>query len=158
MEYRPTYLDRVTFTLIHQFLSPITNGFFVLFAALVFATVRGRHDILVRFITALMLYLCMWIAQAIYVVVHFLTCRHDPALSDHVLTLHDDGVLDVTEFGEWRIFWKGVQRIAVRPGFVAVYIGPAMAFLIPGRAFSSREAKTAFIAELNARLKRACPT
>lgn len=142
------------FSLIHLFLSPVTNGLYGLIALFIFVADRGRHNVIVKLITAIILYTVMWVAQAIYVAALYLVrCRVDPVLTDHVMELQDDGVLDITEFGRWHIFWRGIQRIVDRPGFVAIYIGVGLAFLIPKRAFTSNEAARAFIETVKARLE-----
>jgi YcxB-like protein len=155
IEYRPTYKDKVCFTLIHQFLAPATNGFFVLFAALVFVMEHRRQTATISLRTAIIVYVLMWLAQILYVSVLSLTRRRDPLLSEHVMTLQDDGVLDATEFGKWHIFWRGIQKVALRPGFVAIYIGSGLAFLIPKRAFASHEVETTFITIVKARVNQA---
>lgn len=155
IEYRPTYRDKVFFSLIHQFLTPVTNGFFVLVATLIFVTEHRRQTAAPSLITAIVVYVLMWLIQILYVSVLSLTRRHDPLLSDHVMTLQDDGVIDATEFGIWHVYWRGIQKVALRPGFVAIYIGSGLAFLVPKRAFASHEAETTFITAVKTRVNQA---
>jgi phosphotransferase system glucose/maltose/N-acetylglucosamine-specific IIC component len=153
LEYRIRYLDRLMYSYSHQFLSPVINGFFVLFAIFIFATELKERSFAVSAALALFVFIAMWLAQLLFLAVVLLTRRSDSTLTDHVLELQDDGIYDTTQFHQLRVFWNGIQRVVSRPGLVAIYVAQHSAMLIPNRAFGSPNAQSQFIAMLTERLR-----
>jgi hypothetical protein len=145
VEYRIGYFDRLAFYLTHQFLSPVANGFYIILAMLIFASELRKQPVILSITVAIVIYIIMWIAQAIFLAVYLFTRRSDCVLTHHVVEARDDVLSDSTKFHESRFFWSGIQRIVTRPGFVAVYIAQHAAILIPKRAFRSKHDRKQFI-------------
>jgi hypothetical protein len=94
---------------------------------------------------AAIVYLAMWIGQAVFLAIVLITRRSDSVLTKHVLEANDDALRDSTKFNESRYFWPGILEVVARPGFVAVYIAQHSALIIPSRAFSSRHDRKHFV-------------
>lgn len=60
-------------------------------------------------------------------------------LCEHTLTIDPEGLTEVTPVNEGRHYWKGVHRVDSTPEHILIYIQPAMAHIIPRRAFASPE-------------------
>src|ERR1700730_10111056 len=144
-EYRIGYFDRLAFYLTHQFLSPVANGFYIILAMLIFASELRKQPVILSITVAIVIYIIMWIAQAIFLAVYLFTRRSDYILTHHVVEARDDVLSDSTKFHEARFFWPGTQRIGTRPGFVAVYTAQHAAILIPNRAFRSKHDRKQFV-------------
>jgi hypothetical protein len=145
VEYRIGYFDRLAFYLTHQFLSPVANGFYIILATLIFFSELRKHPVVLSITVAIVIYLIMWIAQAIFLAIYLFTRRSDCILTHHVVEARDDVLSDSTKFHQARFFWPGIQRIVTRPGFVAVYIAQHAAILIPNRAFRSKHDRKQFV-------------
>jgi hypothetical protein len=145
VEYRIGYFDRLAFYLTHQFLSPVANGFYIILATLIFFSELRKQSVVLSITVAIVIYIIMWIAQAVFLAIYLFTRRGDCVLTHHVVEARDDVLSDSTKFHEARFFWPGIQRIVTRPGFVAVYIAQHAAILIPNRAFRSTYDRKQFI-------------
>ena len=152
LEYRIRYLDRLIYNSCHQFLSPIINGFFLILAILIFVSEYREHPVVGSLLVAMVFYILMWFAQLLFTAVLLLTRKSDSVLTDHVLEIHDDGLYDTTEFHQSRVFWKGIQRVASRPGLIAIYVAQYSAMLIPNRAFATTDARDQFLATVKERI------
>jgi hypothetical protein len=145
VEYRIGYFDRLAFYLTLQFLSPVANGFYIILAMLIFASELRKQPVVLSITVAIVIYVIMWIAQAVFLAVYLFRRHSDRILTQHVVEARDDVLSDSTKFHEARFFWPGIQRIVTRPGFVAVYIAQHAAILIPNRAFRSKHDRKQFI-------------
>jgi len=56
-----------------------------------------------------------------------------------ILTIDDAGVKVVSEYGESRTTWEGIEKCAVSEECIYLYIGAANAYVVPKRIFSSQE-------------------
>jgi len=145
VEYRIGYFDRLAFYLTLQFLSPVANGFYIILAMLIFASELRKQPVVPSITVAIVIYVIMWIAQAVFLAIYLFTRHSDRILTQHVVEARDDVLSDSTKFHEARFFWPGIQRIVTRPGFVAVYIAQHAAILIPNRAFRCKHDRKQFI-------------
>jgi hypothetical protein len=58
----------------------------------------------------------------------------------------DDSFFEETKFNKSFFYWPGVVKAVSRPGFVAVYVTPHLAHIVPNRAFSSSKERSNFLA------------
>ena len=152
VEYTVGVWDMVRFNLVHQFLSPVMNGLFLLLAALVFVGGLGPEGSRVEALAvALLWYLGLWTLQAILLALIFCTRRPDSVLTNHVIEIRDAGLFESTRFNESLFFWPGLLKIVRRPGFVAIFIAEHQAHVIPSRAFESNDAMDRFVKDLKRR-------
>jgi hypothetical protein len=96
-------------------------------------------------VVAAIVFLVMWIAQAIFLAIVLITRRSDTVLTQHVLEADEDALRDSTKFNESRYFWPGIREVVARPGFVAIYIAQHSALIIPSRAFPSGQVRKQFV-------------
>jgi hypothetical protein len=154
IEYKVGVPDLVKFNVVHQFLSPLMNGLFIV-GALLFSW--GHHGIDASFIdlipTALLWYVGFWLGQAILLALFFSSRTADSVLTEHVLEIREKGLFESTKFNESTFFWAGVQKAVRRPGFVAVYISQHQAHVIPAKSFKSPEQMDRFVALVQEKIR-----
>jgi hypothetical protein len=148
IEYRIGYVDRLRFNLWHQFLSPVVNGFFLIFTALIVWSEAQSRQLIQGVLVALTFYVLIWVVQALFTTVYLFTRRSDSVQTRHVLEIKTDALYESTEFNESRLFWPGILRVVTRPGFVAIYVAQHSALIIPNRTFKGNERRQ-FIDSLN---------
>jgi hypothetical protein len=149
VEYDVGYRDRFAFNLMHQFFTPTINGAFVLLPLAIFLIEIRTRPFIQTLVLAAIIYLVLWIGQAVFLAVVLVTRRSDSVLTSHVLEASDDALRDSTRFNESRYFWPGILEVVARPGFVAVYIAQHSALIIPSRAFSSSLDRKQFVELIN---------
>src|SRR5882757_4375872 len=145
VEYEVGYRDRFVFNLTHQFLTPAISGAFLLLPLLVFLIEIRTRPVILSVVSAAIVFLAMWIAQAVFLAIVLITRRSDSVLTQHVLEADEDALRDSTQFNESRYFWPGILQVVARPGFVAVYIAQHSALIIPSRAFRSKHVRRQFV-------------
>jgi hypothetical protein len=138
IEYRPTLWDRMVFTLVHQFRTPVINGMFILFALLIFNGGRHKYSVAVNLITAVLMYVMMWLVQVVFLATYFFSRRRDAVATEHVMEIQRDALFNATKYSETRIFWPSVRNVILRPGCVVIFIAHGTACWVPNRAFTSR--------------------
>jgi hypothetical protein len=145
VEYEVGYRDKFVFNLTHQFLTPVISGTFLLLPLLIFFIEVRSRPVIQCLALAVMLFLIMWLFQAVFLAIVLITRRRDSVLTQHVLEVNEEALRDSTKFNESRYFWPGILQVVARPGFVAVYIAQHSALIIPSRAFPSRLARRQFV-------------
>jgi hypothetical protein len=65
-------------------------------------------------------------------------------LGKHRVVLTEDGLVETTAVGESRTSWAGVHRIEQNSQYIFIYTSPAMAHVIPKRAFRDVEEAEGF--------------
>jgi len=60
-------------------------------------------------------------------------------LGEHTTIIDADGVREKSEVAESRMAWSGIERIEDDGHSVYLYIGPLQAYIIPKRAFRTRD-------------------
>src|ERR1700721_1496486 len=100
VEYEVGYRDRFVFNLAHQFLTPVISGAFVLPALLIFLVEVRTRPVIQSLVWAAIVYLVMWIGQAIFLAIILITRRSDSVLTRHVLEADEDALRDSTKFNE----------------------------------------------------------
>jgi hypothetical protein len=145
VEYEVGYRDRFVFNLTHQFLTPAISGAFLVLPLLILLIEIRTQSVIQSLVWAAIVFLLMWIAQAIFLAIVLITRRSDSVLTQHVLEADEVGLRDSTKFNESRYLWPGILAVIARPGFVAVYIAQHSALIIPSRAFPSRQLRKQFV-------------
>jgi len=105
VEYEVGYRDRFVFNLTHQFLTPAISGAFLLLPLLVFLIEIRTRPVILSVVSAAIVFLAMWIAQAVFLAIVLITRRSDSVLTQHVLEADEDAIRDSTKFNESRYFW-----------------------------------------------------
>ena len=126
-------------------MSPTLHGFDFMFCTLIFLTASKDGDAGFAAFSALVLYLLMWIVQFAFNAIYLASPRSKSMLAKHTVEILDDAFLEETKFNKSFFYWPGVVKAVSRPGFVAVYVTPHLAHVIPNRAFSTKEERTRFL-------------
>jgi hypothetical protein len=145
IEYKNRFTDIVLFQAVHQFLSPVVQGFCVLLAVLVFQS-EAHLGAFAAAVSAFSVYGAIWLAQFLFNAIYFLSKSNKTVLAEHVIELQDESLLEQTKFNKSYFYWPGVVKAVSRPGFVAIYVTPQMAHVIPNRFFSSKTHRSSFLA------------
>lgn len=66
-------------------------------------------------------------------------------LGEHTMVIDAEGVSERSAVGESKIAWSGIERIEDDGKSIYLYIGPVQAYVIPKRAFRTREDEEAFL-------------
>ena len=153
IQYQLKFLDVVLFQAVHQFLNPAVQGLFLLLTWFIFQSeMNDTPTTLHAAAVAGSLYAIMWALQFTFNPVYLISRKNTNVLTQHTIELQQKGVLEETRFTQTLVQWPGVARIVSRPGFVALYISPHMAHVIPNRAFSSSAHRAEFISFVRDRL------
>ncbi len=147
LKYENTFLDIFLFTAIHQLLSPAVQGLYVTVAAFIFWN-ELQEGIAFATVFALAFYLIMWVAQIAFNAVYLFSRKNHSVLTTHIVEITDDGFTEQTAFNKSIFYWHGIVKVLSRPGFIAVYVAPHLAHMIPSRAFESRTQRVDFLSAL----------
>lgn len=146
LEYKNKFSDLLLFNAVHQFLSPVLQGMCVIFSAFIFWSESIDNRISSAAITAFFWYLGFWIFQFAFNAIYLFSRKNHSVLTTHVVEVMDDAFLEQTQFNKSFFYWHGVVKAVSRPGFVAVYVTPHLAHIVPNRAFASNEQRASFLA------------
>lgn len=146
IEYKNKFSDILLFNAAHQFLSPVLQGVYLLFFALVFLLEWGGDSATTAAITAFLWYLGLWVVQFVFNAAYLFSRKNNRILTTHTVEIQGDAFFEETKFNKSFFYWPGIVKAVSRPGFVAVYVTPHMAHIVPNRAFSSKEQRARFLA------------
>ena len=146
IQYENKFSDILLFNAVHQFLSPALQGLYLIFFALFFWGESFDRSLLNAGITAFYWYMGLWVLQFGFNVIYLFSRKNGSILTTHFVEIQSDAFLEETRFNKSFFYWPGVLKAVSRPGFVAVYVTPHMAHVVPDRAFSSREQRATFLA------------
>jgi hypothetical protein len=155
IEYRNKFADILLFNAVHQFLSLPLQGLYLGLGAYIFYSESFGSSLTLASITALLWYLVLWIFQLLFNVAYLFSRKNGSVLTDHLVEVRDDALLEQTKFNKSLFYWTGVVRAVSRPGFVGIYVTPHIAHIIPNRAFKSGQQRAQFIAVLRERISAA---
>jgi hypothetical protein len=65
-------------------------------------------------------------------------------LGNHILAIDSEGVLEISDVGESRTMWSGIEKIEENDQYVFIYVGALQAHIIPKRAFMSENEAARF--------------
>jgi hypothetical protein len=153
IEYRHTFMDAVLFHAVHQFLSPLVQGFFILVAALIVIAELGEGALWKAVGTAASLYVVLWLLQFLFNALYVFSKNNRTLFTQHVVEIRDDGLHEETAFSRSVFYWPGVIKAVSRPGFAAVYVAAHNAHIIPARAFASSAEKHVFLSQIKERIR-----
>jgi len=145
IEYKNKFTDIFLFNAIHQFLSPVIQGLFIILCAFIFLSEINENTIFIASTNTLLWYIFFWIFQFAFLAIYLFSRKDKNVLTDHVIEVKEDSFFEETKYNKSFFFWSGVVKVVSRPGFVAVYVSSNMAHVIPNRAFSSKEKRAEFI-------------
>jgi hypothetical protein len=155
IEYRPTYLDFLLFNNVHQFLSPTLQLLYI--GLSIFTAVTMPDDLPKAQLVAIgfIVFFSLWLLQFVLNAIYLYSKKNRSFLTEHLMEVRDDGLLDQTKFAQSLSYWSGEVRVVTRPGFVAVYVSAFAAFIVPNRTFVSNDQRDAFISSIRERILRA---
>jgi len=70
----------------------------LILAMLIFASELRKQPVILSITVAIVIYIIMWIAQAIFLAIYLYTRRSDCILTHHVVEARDDVLSDSTKF------------------------------------------------------------
>lgn len=100
----------------------------------------------------LAMYGCMWIGQILFTAIFLMMAKHPALQAEHTLEILERGLREQTSYHQSIHYWRGISKVVNRPGFLAIYIHPHCAHLVPARAFSSMDHYRAFAEQIRSRL------
>jgi hypothetical protein len=146
IEYKNKFSDILLFNAVHQFLSPVLQGFYLIPLGLFFLSELGDGSAFAAATSALLWYLGLWVFQFVFNAAYLFSRKYKSVLTTHIVEIQDDAFFEETKFNKSFFYWPGIVKAVSRPGFVAVYVAPHMAHIVPNRAFSSKEQRARFLA------------
>ncbi|HJY76205.1 MAG TPA: YcxB family protein [Burkholderiales bacterium] len=155
IEYENKFSDIVLFNVMHQFLSIRVQVFYLLLIAFIFWSETLSHSVSESVTTAFFWYVAVWIFQAVFTTVYLVSRKNRSVLTRHTVELQEDAFFEETKFNKSFFYWPGVVKAVPRPGFVAVYVTPHSAHIIPNRSFSSKSHRRDFIALVKSKIRAA---
>jgi len=156
IEYDVTYADMLTFSLIHQFCSPVIQVLHLSISALAFWPEPDGASIPVpSWFLALVFYVGLWVIQFAITAISLISSKNRAILTTHVLEVQSDALVEETKFNKSYFYWHGIVRAISRPGFVAIYIAQHYACVIPNRFFSSQAERASLLSLVNEKLQTA---
>jgi hypothetical protein len=145
IEYENKFKDILLFSCVHQFMSPVLQGFFIIGCAYFFIIELSDNNVLISMFIAIFWYLFLWAFQFCFNAVYLYSRKNNSVLTGHIVEIQEDAFFEETKFNKSFFYWPGVIKAVSRPGFVGVYVTPQMAHVIPNRAFSSSAKRAEFI-------------
>jgi hypothetical protein len=155
IEYENKFSDILLFNAVHQFLSPALQGIYLVFFAFVFWVESGDSSLFAAATAAFCWYAGLWLFQFLFNAVYLYSRKNQSVLTTHVVEIMDDAFFEQTKFNKSFFYWPGVLKAVSRPGFIAVYVTPLLAHIVPSRAFSSPEQKAEFLALVRQKISAA---
>ena len=153
IEYENKFSDILLFHAVHQFLSPVLQGSYVMLFVFILMTGHNwsKDGLVPAFVTAFVWYVALWLIQFLFNAIYFFS-RSKSVLTKHTVETQPESFYEETKYNKSYFYWNGIHKVVRRPGFVAVYVTPHMAHVIPKRAFSSEAQMSSFINECKNKL------
>lgn len=154
IEYENNFKDILLFNAIHQFLSPVLQVVFLLLPIfIVFAELNAEKSNLgAAVLSGIFWYFGLWIFQFIFNSIYLYSRKNKSVLTNHIIEIQDEALYEETKYNRSYFFWNGIVKIVRRPGFIAVYVTPHMAHIIPNRAFTSSQQVSCFVDDVKSRI------
>ena len=149
------YRDLVMFNWAHMLLSPFMQAMFLVLPCLVYGPRLIHGGFADALPGAVGLYLTLWALQLAVTAAYLLSRRNRTLLTTHQVNVRTDGYHQRSRYGHTTRFWPGVQRVASRPGFIAIYVSQSGAQLIPDRAFATAAQRDEFLRFAREQVRRA---
>lgn len=153
VEYENKFIDILAFNAAHQFMSPVLQGLFLLFAGLIFLGELSEVGVIESSIIAVIWYFILWLAQFVFNTIYLYSRNNHSVLTRHIVEIQNDAFYEETKYNKSHFYWPGVIKVVKRLGLVAVYVTPQLAHIIPRRAFSSLAQRKEFIQQVKSKLR-----
>lgn len=155
IEYENKFSDILLFNAVHQFLSPPLQGLYLIFCAFLFWSESLVSSALQAGVMAFFWFVVLWVLQFVFNAIYLFSRKNGSVLTTHFVEIQSDALLEETRFNKSFFYWPGIVKAVSRPGFVAVYVTPHMAHVVPNRAFASREQRATFLALVQQKIRAA---
>lgn len=161
VRYTNTFRDLIGFNLYHL---PRTGVMQIVFIAAIVLhawsfgpSVRKLDDSLPMkvsvFLTSLLLVLgALVVIQFLLVLLTYLPSKNKGLLTEHVVRISDDGIVEETAFGTTTSTWSAVPKVGQTRRRIFLYTQQHAAHIIPKRAFPTPDAATQFVEFAQARI------
>lgn len=153
--YENKFSDLVLFHAIHQFLSVRIQALYLLAFLFIFWAESLEGSKLAAAITAFLWWLGIWVFQFLFNAIYLWSKKNPSVIGQHVIEIQDESLMEETKFNKSFFYWPGVIKAVSRPGFVAIYVTPHLAHLIPRRAFSSDAQRSDFLTLVRQKIRDA---
>ena len=77
----------------------------------------------------------------------FFFCATTP---NHIIAIAPDSITEISEVGESRTAWSGVEKVEENEEYIFLYTGSLIAHVIPKRAFISQDEASKFFQQARA--------
>ncbi len=146
IEFENKFRDICLYTSFHQLNSPLIHLINAALPIFIFVNEYKTHGLGASLAVALIIYFIIWVFQFFINSIYMYSRKNITVITDHVAEIQEGAFVEETKYNKSYHFWKGVHKVAIRPGHVAVYVTPFSACVIPNRAFSSKEQREEFVA------------
>ena len=162
VRYRNTFGDILWYSAFTYSRAPVVLSFLAGFAVLAFfiAFRAAPHSdplftrVLASGVGAIIFTLGIIVSMAVVTVLSLVSRSNRTILTDHTITICDDGLIEETAFNRTEQKWNGITQIGRTRRHVFAYVSQYAAHVIPRRAFESREDWDAFHGELRRRVPK----
>ena len=79
-------------------------------------------------------------------------CQKKTILTHYIIEIREDNFYEETRFQKMQVCCSSIAKVVQRRGFIAVYVNPLVATIIPDRAFSSQAHRLEFLSTLKAKI------
>ena len=143
IRYQNTFRDIVAFCFYHYPRSPLILGFygfgFAILSAVVFQSVPKDIPIAARIIAFLVMEIIVFGFLAVIfilsTVLGMISRRNKTFLTDHSITLAENGFTSETPYSRSELKWSIVQKLARSKNYIFIYVAQHSAHVVPRRAF-----------------------
>ncbi len=155
IRYKLNFLDYFFFNAVHQFFMVTSQVVYVGLGLLVYVGQSEGQNTIVAATAGIIAYLAGWTFQLVINAFVLYSGKNRTLLTDHVIEIQPDCFFKENPFSKSFHKWTGIAKVVSRVGFVAVYINAHAAHIIPNRAFSSKDQRNDFLAQIRAKLAAA---
>jgi hypothetical protein len=93
-------------------------------------------------------YLACWAVQFVFNAFYLYSRHNDRLLGPHTISISTEGFGVESVFGRSLYYWHGIVKVVERVGYLAVYVTPHSAYIVPTRAFAKVSERDSFRVEL----------
>lgn len=155
VEFETTFKDILTFSASHQIRNiPMQVLYFMLCLIIFFSEYTYENQsVMSAFMIAFGWYIGLWLFQFAFNAFYLYSRKNKSVLTKHIVELHKDAFYEETPYNKSYFYWNGIVKVLRFSGFIAVYVTPHNAVIIPYRAFSDKEERALFIRCLDGYMK-----
>jgi hypothetical protein len=143
------------FSSVHQFLSIKLQVITLLSVAAIVWFYASDQSLMTAVTLFVEIFIGFWLFQLLVTAIYLHSGRSQALLTRRALELREDALRVESRFGHAHYYWSGIDRAVSRPGYVAIYLNPYLAEIIPDRAFATPAARAEFLALAVARIEAA---